>query len=361
MRRPFSRAEPIDHLHLEAIDSLAQARPAWEQLEEASACPFMTWSWADAWWSRFGAGRRLHLRQVRDRGGRLAAVLPLYAERRGPVTILRFVGHGPADQLGPVCAPADRPLAARALRRLVRRTPGGVLLAERLAGEEGVAPLLDGRVVRQESSPLVSLAAPTWDAWLAERSANFRGQVRRRERKVVREHGLAFRLSDDPARVPADLETLFALHDARWQGASQAFAGGLRAFHHDFALRALASGRLRLWLAEIAERPVAAWYGLRIDGVEWYYQAGRDPAWDEHGVGSVLLAHTIRAALESGARTYRFGLGDEPYKARFATDDPGIETVVTGLGPLPVLAERGADLVRRLPPRVRRTVVRRAG
>lgn len=335
-------------------------RPAWEQLEEVSGNPFGTWSWADAWWTRFGAGRRLHVRVVRD-GGRLAAVLPLYAQRRGPVTLLRLLGHGPADQLGPVCAPADRSLAARALRQVIDREPAGaVLLAERLAGEEGVAAALGGRVVRRESSPLAPLEAASWDAWLGQRSANFRGQVRRRERKLVRDHRLAFRLSDDADRVGADLEILFALHDARWQGGSQAFVAGLRDFHLDFARRALARGWLRLWLAEAAGRPVAAWYGLRLGDAEWYYQAGRDPAWDDHGVGSALLVHTMREALESGARAYRFGLGDEPYKARFATADPGIETVVAGRGPLPALAARGATVVRRLPPRVRRTVARRA-
>jgi CelD/BcsL family acetyltransferase involved in cellulose biosynthesis len=360
LHHPFRRPQLIDHLDLEAIDTLDRARPAWEQLEDASGNPFATWAWADAWWPYFGGGRRLHLRQVRDPSGRVVVVLPLYAERRGPVTLLRFLGHGPADQLGPVCAPEHRGLAAQALRRVVRRTPGCLLLADRLAVEEGVGPLLGGRVVRHESSPLVSLRAPSWDAWLGERSSNFRGQVRRRERKAVRDHGLTFRLSDDVARVPADLETLFELHEARWQGASTAFTPQLRAFHHDFALRALRSGRLRLWFAEIADRPVAAWYGLRIGAAEWYYQAGRDPAWDEQGIGSVLLAHTIRSALETGATVYRFGLGDEPYKARFSTDDPGIQTVVSGPGPFPALAEHGATLVRRLPSSMRSAVAERA-
>ena len=338
---------------MELIASLDDARADWQALAGPADNPFGTWEWADAWWRAFGAGRRLELFRVRAPDGRVAAILPLYAARRG---LLRFVGHGPADQLGPVCGPEDRPLAAEALRMVARRR---VVLAERLAGEEGFASLA-GRVVRRESSPLAPLDAPTWDDWLAARSSNLRQQARRRERKLARDHGLRFRLTEDPSALGADLEILFALHEARWQGASSAFAGPLRAFHQDFAASAFERGWVRLWIAEVAGAPAAAWYGLRFGEREWYYQAGRDPSWDREGVGFALLVHTMRDALESGSRDYRFGLGDEPYKARFATADPGLDTVVTGRAPVPWLASRAATLATRLPSGLRSTLARRA-
>ena len=62
--------------------------------------------------------------------------------------------------------------------------------------------------------------------------------------------------------------------------------------------------------------------------VESFYQAGRDPDWDHASVGLVLLAHSIRAALEDGRSEYRFLRGAEPYKYRFADEDPGLETIV---------------------------------
>jgi CelD/BcsL family acetyltransferase involved in cellulose biosynthesis len=342
---------------IEPIASLDDARADWQALAGPADNPFGTWEWADAWWRAFGGGRRLELRRVHALDGRVAAILPLYAARRGPLTVLRFVGHGPADQLGPVCAPEDRPVAAAALRELAQRH---LVLADRLPGEERLAPLLGGRVARREASPLVPLDAPTWDDWLAARSSNLRQQARRRERKLAREHGLTFRLTEDPGALDRDLEVLFALHEARWQGGSSAFAGPLRGFHADFARRALERGWLRLWIADLAGRPAAAWYGLRFGAREWYYQAGRDPAWERDAVGFALLVHTMRAALESGATEYRFGLGDEPYKARFATADPGLETVVMGRTPIPWLAEQAGGVAKRLPAGLRSTLARRA-
>jgi CelD/BcsL family acetyltransferase involved in cellulose biosynthesis len=340
---------------LEPLASLDAARDGWDDLAAAVGNPFATWAWADAWWRVYGGGRRLALWRVRDRDGRAAAILPLYATGRGPLTVLRFLGHGAADELGPLCAPADRPLAAAALRRVTRDSGAGtLLLAERLPGDAGFADLLRGRVLQREPSPLLATGGLGWDDWLATKSSNFRGQARRMERKLARDHDLRFRLAEDPDRLGADLQTLFTLHDARWEeeGGSAAFDEDRRAFHRAFAERALADGRLRLWLAEVDGAPAAAWYGLRFAGQEWYYQLGRDPGWDRYKVGFVLLVHTIRSAFEDGMTHYRFGLGGEEYKERFATGDPGVETVVAGPGA--PAATAAAGLAPRLPPAARR-------
>jgi CelD/BcsL family acetyltransferase involved in cellulose biosynthesis len=51
-------------------------------------------------------------------------------------------------------------------------------------------------------------------------------------------------------------------------------------------------------------------------------------------VGFVLLAHTIREALQDGMDEYRLLRGDESFKYRFATSDPGLETIARPNGAL---------------------------
>ena len=315
-------------LELEPLADLHAAREPWQALGEAGGNVFGTWEWGSTWWRHFGRGRRLALAACRRPDGTAAGVLPLYEARRAPMRLLRFVGHGPADQLGPVCAAEDRPAVGEALTRALAG-PRTLLLAERLHPHEGWVSRLGGAVVRREESPRIALDADTWDEFLAARSSNFRQQVRRRERKLIREHGLSYRLSD-ASTLERDLESVFMLHDARWESLESTSFARAAAFHRDFAVVALERGWLRLWLAEVGGRPVAAWYGFRFARAEWYYQAGRDPAWEREAIGFVLLAHTIRAALEDGMAEYRLLLGGESYKSRFASDDPGLETAVIG-------------------------------
>jgi CelD/BcsL family acetyltransferase involved in cellulose biosynthesis len=271
--------------------------------------------------------------------------MPLCVRGRRPLRLARFIGYGPADQLGPVGPPEAMPAAFAALER----QGWDVLLAERLAAGHG----LRGRSLRQESWPVIGVPEGGWEEYLAGRSRNLRSQVRRKERALARDHGLGFRLCDDPARLGDDMETLFRLHRARWgEEGSDALEADRAAFHRDFAAVALERGWLRLWLAEAHGEPVAAWYGFRFGGAESYYQSGRDPAWDRTSVGLVLLAHTLREAMGDGMREYRLLRGAEAYKDRFATEDPGVETVAAGRG-----AALGA-VVARLPRPLRSRLLR---
>ena len=323
---------PAAELILEAAGELAALRPLWTKLAERSRNLFATWEWASTWWDRYGQGRPLCLTVVR-RAGQPVGLLPLYRWRSGPLEVLRFLGHGPADELGPVGDPDDGVLLAGGLRRSLHRFGADLLLAEQLPRSQDWGALLGGRRLAEEASPVVRFGPGGWDGYLTARSANFREQVRRRARKLAREHRAGYRFSDGTRDLDRDLDILFRLHAARWSGATTNFLAD-EAFHRAFAPVAAGQGWLRLWFLEVDGEAVAALYGFRFAGIESYYQAGRDPAWNHHRVGFVLLAHAIREAAQDGVAEYRLLRGAEDYKLRFAVADPGLETVAVARGPL---------------------------
>jgi CelD/BcsL family acetyltransferase involved in cellulose biosynthesis len=197
------------------------------------------------------------------------------------------------------------------MQEVTRRGPR-LVVAEKLPSSDGWGELLGGRLLATHHDPVLRVEGMSWDDYLASRSRNFRDQVRRRERKLIREQGLSFRLSDDPERLADDMEALFRLHRERWgDESSGVFDGSGADFHRAFAAAALEAGWLRLWLAEIGGETVAAWYGWRFAGSEWYYQAGRDRRFDGYSLGFVLLAHTVREAMNDGVDAYRFLAGNE--------------------------------------------------
>jgi len=350
------RAAPI---RLEPVPSLAEARELWQGLAPRSRNIFATWEWAVTWWRHFGRDGTLHLIACESSGGEPFALLPLHINRERGLRTLRFVGHGPADELGPVCAPEHTPAAARAVRRSLADSRGrwDLFVGDYLPADQGWDSLLGGRAAMQEPSPVVDIETADWDDFLAARSSGLRKQIRYQERRLEREHDLRYRLSVDPDRLDEDFELLCRLHELRWAaGGSDAFVGGRRSFLRDFARCAQERGWLRLWFLELDGRAVAAWLGFRFCGVESYYQGGRDPGWDDRSVGAVLVAHTLREAVGDGLSEYRFLRGGEAYKDRFATRDPGVETVVLAGSAAGRAALVGAGL-RRAAGRVRRTLM----
>jgi CelD/BcsL family acetyltransferase involved in cellulose biosynthesis len=351
-------APPPARLTVELLHTLAPLRDAWTKLAERSQSVFQTWQWASTWWDRLGGGRRLEVAAVR-RGDELVGIVPMYHWRRRPADVLRLLGHGPADELGPICDPADRAAVARGLRLALDRLDWDVLVGEQLPRQQDWGLLLGGRRLADESSPVLRFGPDGWEGFLAGRSPNFREHVGRWARRLAREQRVRYRLADGSRALDEELDTLFRLHAARWSGRPTDFLAH-QAFHRDFAPVALQQGWLRLWFLEVDGTAVAALHGLRFAGTESYYQAGRDPGWDRYRVGFLLLAHAIRQAATDGMREYRLLRGGEDYKLRFATGDPGLETVAVARGPLARAALPTMAALRAAPGPLGR-VARRAG
>ena len=348
-------AESDKPLLITRVESLAAARREANGLVAENGNLFATFEWGDAWLRHLRRGSSPEVALLARTDGAVVGQIALVVTRERSLRVARLLGHGPADRLAPVCRPGDRQAVAEALIRHLAATGCDLFVGQQMPGDEGWGAALGAEVVSTEPSPVVTIGGVDWDGFLARRSSNFRQQVRRRERKLAKLGELRFRLSDDLPAVDADLETLFALHEERWGGASSAFAGPLRGFHRQFAHAAFARGWLRLWVLELDRRPLAAWYGFRYAGAEWYYQSGRALDFKAENVGSVLLAHTLREAISEGCHEYRLLRGGEEYKARFADTDPGLETIALatsarGRAALSArrMAKRGAGALRRL-------------
>lgn len=317
----------------------------WNDLARASSNIFATREWCDAWWRHLGGGERWTV-EHRDPDGSLFAVAPLYLTRRGPLRIVRFVGHGEADLLGPLCRPERRSQAAAAILRTLHEEGGwDVFLGQDLDQAARWGEAWGGTRIRGESSPVLAFEQGDWDEFLAARSRNFRYNLRR-NRKKVEEAGAAFRLTDE-ASLHGDLESFFRLHSARWGGEGVFGDERVRAFHREFTAAALERGWLRMWVIEMEGGTAAIWYGFRFAGVEYYYQMGWDPKLEQLSLGTVVLNHSIEHALKDGMREYRFLRGAEAYKSRLANREGRIETIALARGPVGRAAVLAARLLRR--------------
>lgn len=329
-RRARSAAAEFSFEPLDGVQALGDE---WNSLATAGRNVFATSEWLATWLRHAPPGEPV-VTACRDQSGRLVAVLPLYLESARGMRILRFIGHGPGDQLGPICAVADQPTAARALDLFLDecRRRWHVFVGQQLPGERW-HDTLGARQLRREANPVLRFPAERWDDFLDSLTTGLRKEIRYDTRRLARKHAVEYRLADDPSRLQADLDVLFGLHAAQWHERS-AFSGEWEGFHREFAATALARDWLRFWLLEADGRVIAAKYNFRFAGVEFSYQAGRDVSWKRGSLGLVILAHAMRQAFEEGVREYRFLRGGEKYKFRFPVEDAGMETIVRARGPV---------------------------
>jgi CelD/BcsL family acetyltransferase involved in cellulose biosynthesis len=372
----------LSSLRAEVVTELGDLAPfeaEWRNLAAAQGNGFLTPEWFRAWHETSDDHLPL-LVAVHGIEGRLVAIVPFSRAAKRP-RLVRFAGASEGDRFGPACLPgAEGPCIVAAIDavRALEASPAAIVLdrvdAEPEAWPAALGDSLEGITVFSDRSAalhVADLSSGSWDGYLATLSAKLRKRLRYLDRALRREGEVNVREISDQGELPEALATLFELHDRRWAergGSSLAESG--RVFHRRFAAAALEQGWLRLRILEIDGVPAAVLYGWRLGPSYAFYQGGFDPAWASHSVGMVLLADTIRAAVEEGAQEFDLLLGDEPYKLRFAGLSRPIQSLTLVGQRHPYRLAAGAehrlrrsadalDLQRRLPPSLARALGRR--
>jgi CelD/BcsL family acetyltransferase involved in cellulose biosynthesis len=158
----------------------------------------------------------------------------------------------------------------------------------------------------------------TYDEYLSTLGKSLRYDVRKLD-KTLFVTGRASIEQVPSEKIDEGMDILFEQHKLRWRkrGLPGAFFGkGIR-FHKEWAPHAARNGWLWLSVLRLDEEPIGAIYAMKLGRTAFYYQAGFDPSKGSVSPGTLLVAHTIRRAIEEGAEHFDFMRGDEPYKRRW--------------------------------------------
>jgi CelD/BcsL family acetyltransferase involved in cellulose biosynthesis len=320
---------------IDKADDLAPVLDAWRRLAAARGNAFVTPEWYLAALKALHGGAVPAVAVMRGNDREVRGLLPLVdGHSKSGSRLLSFPGTRFADIFHPVAEQHDEVDVAAAVAPVLARHVGARCRLD--LGRVGVGAAWWRELAQawpdrlavvpqpEDALPYVALAGLDWQEYLASRSGQFRNQVKRKRRSLERDHEVRVRRSDTAEEVTSDLDTLFKLHDARWDdrpGASSIARSEARQLHRDFAAAAHERGWLRLYLLEVDGVAAAAWYGWHVGDRFSYYQAGFEPAWSRYSVGFLLLAETVREAIAEGAAEYDLLVGDEAFKARFATGE----------------------------------------
>lgn len=324
------------------VAQFAALQSEWNDLLRASARdnPFLTWEWLYAWWMQFGSARRLRLIVVRSNETLIAiAPLRLVTSPLPWFSRLEFLGTGAAgsDYLDLIVRRGCEPqvltsiaaflVAQRLTVRLSHLPPAslGAQLGTRLTDSGWTRAIADDGVC-----PIVQLGGHTFDSFLATLGASHRANIRRRLRALERQFDVSFtRIASHEERREM-LAALAQFHSRRYQerGGSTAFSTpAIRIFHEDATRRALDRGWLQMYALRLDGQIAAVMYGFSRGGRFYFYQHGYDHQHSDWSVGLVLMALTVRAAIDDGVDEFDMLWGTESYKALWAQETRVLQRV----------------------------------
>lgn len=290
---------------------------------------FLTWHWQRAWWECFGRGRLQLLAAERD--GQVVAIAPLFSE----AGMVFFVGSGGSDYLDFVGDIGDPGMLEGILTVARRQVTGFVGLRfyhvpDRSRTGERLASAAErlGLICHDEGDLVAPALSLVDDPEVAEAATRKKSLVRH-ERFFLRNGELRTCHLCNGDQIRPHLQEFFQQHISRWQETpypSLFLDADQRRFYERLTEIAAATGWLRFTRLDWDGQPIAFHFGSCYRGSYLWYKPSFDIALARRSPGEVLLRHLLLAALDEGAHTFDFGLGDEPFKRRFATHAERVRT-----------------------------------
>lgn len=322
---------PIHVSEATTVEELEQLRPEWSDL--ADRCPWATAfqlpEWQLPWWHHLGGGELLAV--VLRCDGRLVGFAPLFVhgfpwEPRE----LSLLAAGVSDYEDFLLEPE---IATEGTELILQHIAGGS--ARGSHGDEqtwstcdipelrAVSPLVNARVPATLSADLSPsstcpvLQLPTTNDELQRRlPSRFRRKLRMVAHRLERSGNFEY-VRADPSTTPALMDTLFKLHEQRWNAQDQPGVltdPRLRNFHDIVAAGMMSKGKLRLYALRLNGDDAAVFYGFAHAGRMYSYLTGIDPSAGYYSPGTNLLHHVISEAISEGMQEFDMLRGEEPYK-----------------------------------------------
>ncbi len=319
-------------------EELPALEAKWNELLAEAQEPsiFLTWEWMISWLESVGSKVELFIIVVHDPAGNLVAIAPFYCSTMHLVfaptfKVLRLMGdcHSGAEYQDVIIKHGFKETALKRIREAIEenRTCWDLAWFPNIASWTGAFGRLQQcfstrkSFFRQRERSFSAVSLPnTWEEYMQRFSRQRRSTLRRKQRKIEREHNIAFTICRTENDIEHFLNQLFLLHKKRWRlaGHDGAFVRSpvMMEFYRRIAPRVLEQGWLGLFSFLVDGRVVAVQYGYVFHGVFSQLQEGFDPD-GPAGSGNVLRLHVLRWCIENKLREYDFLGGHSPHKIQW--------------------------------------------
>jgi CelD/BcsL family acetyltransferase involved in cellulose biosynthesis len=306
--------------------------PQWRELlaRDPNRHIFATPEWNRVWWEEFGENKDLFVLSMSE-GENVVGVVPLYRKHEGERRILRWLGGlDLTDYLGPICPIEYRDAIASTLLDWLSTTDVGwdEFDAHNMPVPFGFSELLVdhadrqgfGFSLEQEETSAVLLLPDDWDAYLKELRSKERHELKRKLRRLAREHPDARIRPTTEESLQGDLKTFIEMHRGAEGHKGHFMRPEIATYFERVARKFMTLGWLRLNFLEIADQAVASTFGFELEGRYFLYNSAYEPDLARLSPGYVLVAELVKQSIENGLEVFDFLRGPERYKYQLGAE-----------------------------------------
>ena len=280
--------------------------------------------WQRAWWDEFKAGKDLFLMTMK-RAGEPVAIVPLYRRIDAGRRVLRFIGGiDLTDYLGPICSLEDRDDVADAVVEWLASTEhewdlfDGHCLPVPLGFADFLVERADAKGLRfdldQEETSAVLALPSSWDDYLASLQSKQRHELKRKRRRLAREHPDAAVRTATEETLERDFKTFVEMHRGAEGHKGHFMRPEIATFFRRLVEAFMPLGHFRLDLLEIGDHAVASTFGFELERKFYLYNSAYEPEAARFSPGLVLVSELVKQSIDKGLEIFDFLRGPERYK-----------------------------------------------
>jgi CelD/BcsL family acetyltransferase involved in cellulose biosynthesis len=276
-----------------------------------------------SWWKSYGAGKRLSILEV-EKDGDLIGLAPLYRQefRRFGFTYrgLYWVGDGSADSdyLDLLARRGEEEFVGRAIVQYLTENKGewDLLFLNEVPESSSTLRLLQKYLGeahcywQQTERPCSYIALPSnWNSYLQSLKPRVRTKIRSLTGNLERQFRVRFDRSDQAEELGSRLDSLFQLHNRRWQENDRDgvfLSRAKRLFYGEMSRQFQKRGWLRFYSLALNDQYAAHQFCFEYQNTMFLLQEGFEPGFAAHGIGNVLRAYVMRDCIERGVAVYDF-------------------------------------------------------
>lgn len=284
---------------------------------------FMTWQWQKAWWKFFGRGKLLIM--VAEQNEKPIAIAPLFSEDG----MVYFIGSGGSDYLDFIGNVTVDDILENLLLLTIQHVPDfvGFLFYHVLQNSQTTNKLQEAakqqewKYFDEGSMPSPMLNIKSFPEKAVE--AINKKSLLRHEKWFIKNGGIEVKHFCQSTDILPHINHFFEQHIARWRQTSfpSLFNDDLqKLFYKKLCELFSETGWLRFTVVFWNGREIAFHFGFHYNQNFLWYKPSFDIELSKRSPGEVLLRQLLLKAVEEDATIFDFGLGDEQFKQRFATN-----------------------------------------